>query len=427
MRLLFSVFLAAPTQRGIVTRLLLHPTFRFFADLRLAAVILAAFAIAAAIGTWIESHYANLGSIETGRAAVFELVYDAPWFNALLGLLFVNLRVNLVRQLLVGRRPAGFLLVHASMLVILVGAGITRWWGYEGMLRIREGQANNLVASSEVFAVAAVGDEEGALPVRLYRPGAQSHSKPIELDGESFTLGVEEFWPRFQSRLEPGPGGFAHVEFAVRGPEDIDLITLRQGEDLWVGSVMVRFHAGALPDSSAGPEPEFEGANSVDLARRNDAVVMRASFPFEVGSMRDGGGSQLVPAGEVVRLEASRLIRGRAGFQVMVNAVETSMVDGGALSTDPDAPAAARIYVEKDGQRASAICVQNALPEDVELDGRTIQLRYGSVFSELPYEIFLVDFVLNTYPGSDIPRATRASCSSGTPSTGSTTGPGTSG
>ena len=69
-------------------------------------MLLAVLAVAAAVGTWVESHYANLGSIETGQAAVFDLVYDAGWFNALLVLLFLNLLTNLGRRLRRGRRYA---------------------------------------------------------------------------------------------------------------------------------------------------------------------------------------------------------------------------------------------------------------------------------------------------------------------------------
>ncbi len=381
-------------------RPLQNSLFRFLSDLRLAAVVLAVFAVAAGVGTWIESHYANLGSLETGRAAVFHLVYDAAWFNALLGLLFVNLLMNLIRRLLRGRRPVGFLLVHAGMLIILAGAGATRWWGYEGVMRIREGQASSTAASSEVFAVAAagsdIGSDEAALPVRIFRPGAQSDRKRVVIGDETLTLGVAEFWPRFERRLVPGPGGVARVELSAIGGHGLETHALQEGDETRIGGVEVRFHAGDLPTAD-GP------GDGVELGTRDDTVVMRAPFPLEIGFPPGGGESRFAAAGEIVTLESGRLIRGLAGFQVAVETVGTSLVEGGVPSADPDAPAAARIYVEQGDERVDAVCVQGDEPRSVELDGRRYDLRYGPVFSELPYEIVLEDFVLETYPGSDNP------------------------
>ncbi len=515
-------------------RVLHNPIFRFFADLRLAAVILAIFAVASGVGTWVEAHYSNLGSLDFGRAAVFELVYDAPWFNALLVLLFVNLLTNLIQRLLRGRRPAGFLLVHVGMLLILAGAGVTRWWGYEGTLRIREGQSNNMAASSDAYAVVKLGQEEAALPVRLFRPGPQLHRTDVVLDGETFTLGVSEFWPRFERRLEPGPGGAARVVLAG-GPSGMEPLPLFAGDYARIGRTVVRFFEGDWPtapgrhgdlhvqlanetcrlaiesdtgrigecggwvfdlieyqgdfrmgelagdDSRMGrsasrgtqqlprtdgreaasnakpvddlrmgpllsnpmvrievtspagervekrlfarhPDPQtleadlavlsqidlsYEHGNTFDLVKRGDTVVMRASFPFRIRSAPEDGTAEAsareVAAGDAVPAETGQWILGPEGFETRVHDVAPSLVWGGVGSTDPNAPAAARVFVALQGEQAEAVCVRGDEAQTVVLGGRQIELRYGSVFSKLPYDVFLEDFVLQTYPGSDNP------------------------
>lgn len=378
-------------------RTLRHSLFTWLSDLRLAAGILAVLAVATAVGTWIESHYANLGSIETGQAAVFDLVYDAPWFNALLGLLFTNLLTNLIRRCMRGRQPLGYLLVHVGILVMLAGAGLTRWFGYEGLMRIREGAASTTAESKDAFAVVARGEDEAVLSVRLYRPGAQSHSGRVGLGGDILTLGVTEYWPRFARRLEPGAGGIAGVELAVGGALAPDVHTLYQGDESRIGQVAVRFHAGTLPTGNDG------AGDALDLARRDGAVVMRATFDLAVGSQPFGGDVRAVPAGAVVKVEIGQWIRGGDGYEIVVNDVAASLVERGGPSTDPDAPAAARISLEIEGERVEAICVQGDEGKTVELAGRAYRLRYGPVLSDLPYEIFLEDFVLQTYPGSDNP------------------------
>ena len=224
-----------------------NPVFRFLSDLRLGAVLLVILAVTTGAATLIESHYAGLGSSQTGRAAAYDLVYDAPWFNALLIVLFVNVALNLVRRMQRGHYALGFLLVHVGILVILVGAGITRWFGFEGYLHIREGQANNVVSSADMYARVRLGETEAEMPVRLYRPGAQSLSRQVTLEGRTITLGVAEYWPRFERTVVPGEGGFAQVVVSVMEDGGLRQHTLREGDEHPLAGVPVRFHRDGMP------------------------------------------------------------------------------------------------------------------------------------------------------------------------------------
>ncbi len=476
-----------------------NPVFRFLSSLRLAAALLVIFAVAAGTATWIESYYAGIGSTETGRAAAYDLVYDALWFNSMLILLFVNLLLNLVSRLARKRQKAGFLLVHVGMLVILVGAGITRWFGFEGYLRIREGESNNVVSSAQTFAVVRDGASEAAVPIRLYRPGAQGIHKTVTVGDARLTLGVDEYWPRFERTMVPGEDGRAMVTLGAMGSDGLQMHTLYEGDEARLGPVLVRFHREGLPPTEemsgrygvlrvrAGDEicrlpvtadsgllgacggwtfeltefqsdfhtggesdpdgpllnpmvrvavtnpggevaekmlfalhPDFglmheesallqavdlvyEVSSGIDLARQDDGIVMRASFPLEVAPMMAEGEGRSLTAGEVVPVEKQMIYRSADGFRVVPTAVEMSVVAVPSVSENPNAPAAARLYVERDGERAEAICMHHGGPQRVTLGGRELTLTYGSVMHTLPYSLYLEDFLLETYPGSDNP------------------------
>jgi len=483
-----------------VKSLLQNPIFRFFSGVKLAAVLLAIFAVAAGVATWIESYYAGVGSTQTGRAAAYDLVYDAGWFNLLLIVLFVNLTLNLVRRLAKRRQPLGYLLVHVGMLVILIGAGMTRYMGYEGYLRIREGQANNMVSSAKTYAVVRAGNQEASFPVRLYRPGKQNDSRSITLDGQTFDLKVEEWWPRFARRMVPGENGVAMVGLgAMDADGGLKMHTLYEGDHDQIGPVPVHFHAGELPPTAeatsrygeirvrvdgetcrlvvtpapgelgtcngwsftqldfqsnyhtteqSDPEgplinpmvklrvtapnganaervifalhPEFammheeatlleqvdmlyELNNGLDIARQGDAVVMRATFPLKVEPMVEGGETRAIPAGEVVAIEKQRVYVADNGLRLVPSEVETSLVSRGGMSDNPNAPSATRISVSSGDDYAEAFCIRGAGPQRVELGGRTLKLSYGPVMSALPYRLYLEDFLLVTYPGSENP------------------------
>ncbi len=73
-----------------------------------------------------------------GTPFVVRYVYGAAWFVGLWGVLAAASAVYLVRRRL-WRRPAT-LLLHAALLVILAGAGITRSCGLQGTIRLRTGE-----------------------------------------------------------------------------------------------------------------------------------------------------------------------------------------------------------------------------------------------------------------------------------------------
>ena len=47
---------------------------------------------------------------------------------------------------------------HLSFIIILLGAGITRYTGYEGMMRIKEGGKSNTFLSDEAFLQIKIND-----------------------------------------------------------------------------------------------------------------------------------------------------------------------------------------------------------------------------------------------------------------------------
>ncbi len=101
----------------------------FLSSMRLTAALLTIFAFAIGIATFIESDF----STQTAQAEV----YSATWFELLLGLLAINLLTSMIRHSMFKQKKWNIVLFHSSFLVILLGAIITRFAGYEGTMHIR--------------------------------------------------------------------------------------------------------------------------------------------------------------------------------------------------------------------------------------------------------------------------------------------------
>jgi ABC-type transport system involved in cytochrome c biogenesis permease subunit len=106
---------------------------RALASLKLTVVLLIVIAIFMSMGTILES----FRGAEAARA-----VYYAPWFFALEGLFALNIIAALWERWPRNRQRIGFLVTHASMLLILGGALATATSSVNGRLALWEGESS---------------------------------------------------------------------------------------------------------------------------------------------------------------------------------------------------------------------------------------------------------------------------------------------
>jgi len=78
-------------------------------------------------------------------------VYNALWFEFLLGILAINLILNIFRYKMFTKQKASIFLFHIAFLIILLGATITRYVGYEGSMHIREGKSSSTLVSADTY------------------------------------------------------------------------------------------------------------------------------------------------------------------------------------------------------------------------------------------------------------------------------------
>jgi len=220
-------------------RLRRNPLITALGSLQLMIALTLIFAVASGVATFIES--------ASGTPAARGLVYSAFWFELTIALLIVNLTILLFTRAPYRPSQYGFFLVHLSVIVILVSAGVTRYFGYEGMMHIREGQSSNSIQSTREYIQGSVGSETDGFPVLLWKAGPARASGKLELGGQNYRVRVVEYWPRFTEVLTPAETGPAAAGFAVAGGQGMERHELLAGENLRIGEVLVTFHAAGLP------------------------------------------------------------------------------------------------------------------------------------------------------------------------------------
>ena len=110
---------------------------------KMALTLLLVFAAAMGTATFVENDFGT----QTART----VIYNALWFEWVMILLGLNFIANIFRYRLYAKRKWPVLMFHIAFLIILLGAGITRYTSFEGVMRIREGASSNTMISDKNY------------------------------------------------------------------------------------------------------------------------------------------------------------------------------------------------------------------------------------------------------------------------------------
>ncbi len=111
--------------------------FRYISSVKLAVPVIVALIIAVSVGTVFESmHNAEYAKIA---------LYNAPWFDALLALLGLNVFASMLSRYPWKFYQLGFVMTHIGIIIVLIGSWMTKIYGIDGSLQFEEGQSQNRV------------------------------------------------------------------------------------------------------------------------------------------------------------------------------------------------------------------------------------------------------------------------------------------
>ncbi|HVP13651.1 MAG TPA: cytochrome c biogenesis protein ResB [Phycisphaerae bacterium] len=246
---------------------------RAVGSLWFAAVLLVMLLVAMACATVFESAHSPEQALGT--------FYRAWWFKLLLSLLAVNSLVAIVLRYPFSGRHIGFLLTHASILLILAGALVSEGLGVNGRISIVEGQATDHFANpdQEVIIVANPRDRtqtEFDLDGRIFGGFTAVDKRPPVSLGERF-LGIFG---------ESAAAGKALAGFHVKGNSTIEIVRYIPDSDL----------VERIADDSARPNCALEVTLSTNDQMMSAWVVQNESAslgPLTVGFRMIGDAAEL--------------------------------------------------------------------------------------------------------------------------------------
>lgn len=146
---------------------------------RLTGMLFLLFALSMAIATFVEEYYGT----QTAKA----LIYSATWFELIMLIFLINFIGNIFKYRLYRKEKWAVLLFHSAFILILIGAGITRYISEEGMMEIVEGERSNTYLSDKTYLNVIIDDNEHQFtavdkPLILSKLFGNSYSKKVKIN-----------------------------------------------------------------------------------------------------------------------------------------------------------------------------------------------------------------------------------------------------
>jgi len=362
----------------------------FLFSIRLMGILILIFAIAIGVATFIENDF----STATARA----LVYDATWFEVLLLLLTINLTGSFVVYNMVRKPKLTIFLFHLSFIIILIGAAITRYLGFEGSMHIRENEKTNIIRTYDSYLKFKFGDGSSSKNVTeqvTFADGLKNNfSQTYRFNNNDYEFKLLKYVPNAMESLIQTPNGEPILTFQIIQNRGKQLTYVRNGETRDIAGL--RF--GLNTNSTEAFNFKTTGDKKL-LLRAPDSVTV-----IDMGAGQTSYGPQ-----QQIPFEDGKLYRLGSNLQISLEQFYPSAKISfrSAQTTQQQYADVMRFRISTEDQQKEIVVRGSkgtkGIPSAVRLGGVNINLSYGAKEKKLPFSIKLNDFILERYPGSKSP------------------------
>ena len=358
---------------------------------QLMALLFISFAMAMAFGTFIESWYS------TDTAKIW--VYNAWWFELILGLFMINFFGNMFKYRLLRKEKWAILMIHLSFILIILGAFITRYFGFEGVMPIREGAVENTFLSDKTYLTVFIEGEIDGIPQRktlekdfLFSEHVDNDFKwENEFNGQPFSIRFESFKEDVTEQLVLDDTGDRYLKIVESSDGSRHDHSLKEGEVANIHNILFTLNN------------PIDGAVNI----RSEGGLHFITTPFDGSYLRMADQqSGLVEQNKEAELQLRSLYNIR-GFQFVIpepplrGKFDWVKAEEGSQGAQD----ALQLQVTSSGKQESIVVlggkgrVNNM--KKLTLGGLDFYLKYGSKKLNLPFGIRLNDFIAEKYPGTE--------------------------
>jgi cytochrome c-type biogenesis protein CcsB len=371
--------------------------FNLLFSTRLTGILFIVFAIAMAVGTFLDA-----GQDTSPTPYSRTLIFNALWFELIMLFFIINFTGNIFKYKLLSLKKWPVLLLHFSWIFIILGAFITRYFGYEGIMSIREGQTENTFISEKTYIQLYVDGDYliDGIPQRKkieesvdFSTRLNNKFKTNLVYGEQdINIELVEFIAGAEKDIIPNSSGEEYLKIVEAGDGVPHNHFLKVGEVQSLHNVLYALNKptkGAVnitytDNAELFIESPFEGEYMIMASGTNGILEKNKKQVLNLRSRYLIGNQAIVFPKNVVR-----------GVFDIVQKSEILKSDEDGIALKISTPNQVKTIKMLGGKGI------NSPFEEFVIGGLNFNIRYGAKVYDLPFSIKLNDFIADKYPGSE--------------------------
>jgi len=356
---------------------------------RSAGIYTLLFAVAIAVATFIENDF--------GTSAAQKVIFKARWFELLLALFGISILVNIFKFKMFALKKYSLICFHLSILVILLGAMHTRYFSFEGMMHIREGESSSKFMTSDTYLQiqARIDDKEYRIDdkVLFASLGENHYNRSLIIGPHKVDIALVDFIPNPKESLISDANGEACLKIVVGGEMGREEYILKNQNKLSLPAIKFNF---GLPEDD----------EDVQIYYSNDSLVFKSKHDLTALTMATQQ-SDSIPSGSLSNLKLRTLYSSRSFNFVIADFKPAALVklESSERKMSSTSLAALELKVSVDGEEQqfpiSGGPGEEGNPRNVVIGKLPLSFSYGAKIVDLPFSIKLNDFIMDRYPGTN--------------------------
>jgi cytochrome c-type biogenesis protein CcsB len=357
------------------------------------AALLILFALSCAIATFIENDF--------GTQSAWAVIYASWWFEFIQVLLGANLFYNILSFKLYKKEKFPAFIFHISLLFILIGAGLTRYLGYDGSLHVRENKSEDIVVSNDPY-IQIKAYKDGVIYGADYKKfiskiGKNDFEFSFDLKDKKAEVKFKEYVPNAVSTIVDDPNGEPLIALVISNNDKADEILLKEGDFIELEGIVFSFNKKDETGNKTYvrfilQDDEFSVLSNQNIDWFKMSEGIRGEYEKEVKQNFDNKHLYTINGINF----AANYIGSRAKQKIVSAEGSVRYKDALIVSvTYNDITQEAALFGIGRGYRGT--------PESFIIDDTTFVMMWGSKEIRLPFSIQLNDFQLERYPGSNTP------------------------
>ena len=358
------------------------------------SVTILAYALAMAVATFIENDY--------GTPTAKALIYNTKWFEVLMLILTINFIGNIFKYRLYRREKWPVFLFHIAFVITLVGAFISRYYSFEGIMPIREGKVSSTIYSDRVYIMTRIDDNKvmktfGAnSPVMFGQIGNNSYHLSDDFGQGTqktpFSIDLIDYVYKAKEKLVADKNGESYLHLVESSKGTRNDIFLKEGEIKSIRNILFTYNN------------PIEGGMNITV--KNGEQFLQPVFDGTYMEMQTQQFTD-VPKDSLSPLQIRKLYTFDQ-LRFVIKEIKTGKVikETASKKEQETHPYDALTFKIKSGDEEKTITVRGASgavaqPEKVTVNGLNFNVSYGSKELKSPFSLKLRDFELERYPGTN--------------------------